>query len=99
MVEFVSFYQTYLYVHSCVVRQNVEPLTIPAPDGQPAIFPDKINKLVTEISQLNLLEVSDLSKALKQRLNLPDAPMMAMGAIPAKGAEVSHSRIKAIHFI
>uniref|UniRef100_A0A1B6CTE9 39S ribosomal protein L12, mitochondrial n=1 Tax=Clastoptera arizonana TaxID=38151 RepID=A0A1B6CTE9_9HEMI len=69
-----------------ILRQNVEPLTVPVPDGQSSIFSDKINKLVTEISHLNLLEVSDLSKALKQRLNLPDAPVMAMSALPSKAA-------------
>lgn len=66
--------------------QQTEPLTAPQPDGQAINFPPKIEKLVGEISQLNLLEVSQLTTALKQRLNLPDAPMMAMGpaAVPVK---------------
>lgn len=39
----------------------------------------KIEKLVTDISNLSLLEVSELSQVLKRRLNLPDAPVMPMG--------------------
>lgn len=67
----------------------VEPLATPIPDGQPAVLAPKIEKLVTDISHLTLLEVSELSTALKQRLNLPDAPMMAMGiAAPAAQSQV-----------
>lgn len=40
----------------------------------------KIEKLATEISQLNLVEVSELSDLLKKRLNLPDAPAFAVAA-------------------
>lgn len=39
----------------------------------------KIEKIVSEITTLNLLEVSELSQVLKRRLNLPDAPVMPMG--------------------
>lgn len=61
-------------------------LSIPIPDGmEPAANP-KLQKLVTEISHLNLLEVSELSKLLKKTLNLPDAPMMpAFGAFAGAG--------------
>ncbi|RZC39084.1 Ribosomal L12 and/or GMP synt C domain containing protein, partial [Asbolus verrucosus] len=60
-----------------------EKLTIPPPsDAEKPISP-KIEKLVTEIAQLNLLEVSELSGALKKRLNLPDAPMMPAGGFVA----------------
>ncbi|KAK9508801.1 hypothetical protein O3M35_006269 [Rhynocoris fuscipes] len=59
---------------------SAEPLSVPAPDGQ-TTFSAKIEKLVSEISQLNLIEVSELSTALKQRLNLPDAPMVPQGAM------------------
>uniref|UniRef100_A0A1B6LRJ9 39S ribosomal protein L12, mitochondrial n=1 Tax=Graphocephala atropunctata TaxID=36148 RepID=A0A1B6LRJ9_9HEMI len=69
----------------CVRLQSAEPLAVPVPDGQPVIYTPKIEKLVTDISQLTLLEVSELSSALKQRLNLPDAPMMAVGAVAAGG--------------
>lgn len=50
----------------------------------------KIEKIVSEITNLNLLEVSELSQVLKKRLNLPDAPVMPMGgfaAMPAPAAQ------------
>uniref|UniRef100_F1LCH2 39S ribosomal protein L12 n=1 Tax=Ascaris suum TaxID=6253 RepID=F1LCH2_ASCSU len=42
---------------------------------------EKVQRLVEEIVSLSLLDVADLNKALKKRLNLPDAPMMV--AAPA----------------
>ena len=43
------------------------------------IYSSKIENLVSEISRLTLLEVSDLNSLLKERLNIPDAaPMGAM---------------------
>ncbi|XP_014256791.1 39S ribosomal protein L12, mitochondrial [Cimex lectularius] len=64
-----------------------EPLTVPAPDGSAAVFSAKIEKLVTDISHLTLLEVTELSTALKQRLNLPDAPVMPVGGFVAAKVE------------
>lgn len=61
------------------VTQTITPLTIPVPEGVDKPVSPKIDKLVSEISNLNLLEVSELSQVLKRRLNLPDAPMMPMG--------------------
>lgn len=62
-------------------------LSIPTPDGVERAANPKLQKLVTEISHLNLLEVSELSSLLKKTLNLPDAPMMpAFGAFPVGGA-------------
>ncbi|XP_054284337.1 39S ribosomal protein L12, mitochondrial-like [Macrosteles quadrilineatus] len=73
----------------CCVRAQTaaEPLSTPTPDGHPINITPKIEKLVADISQLTLVEVSELSTALKQRLNLPDAPMMAMGAMPVGAAQ------------
>ncbi|XP_063234416.1 large ribosomal subunit protein bL12m [Bacillus rossius redtenbacheri] len=78
---------------SSVSRQLTQPevqsqaaLQIPQPDGEAKVYDPKIEKLVSDISQLNLLEVSQLSDALKKRLNLPDAPVMAMGSF-AMGAQ------------
>nr|CAD7434580.1 unnamed protein product [Timema monikensis] len=72
------------------VQTSLEALKIPQPEGEVKIFSPKIEKLVTDISQLNLLEVADLSDALKKRLNLPDTPVMAMGSFaPAGAAQVS----------
>ncbi len=69
--------------------QGVEKLTIPVPEGTDKPANPKLMKIVTDISQLNLLEVSELSGLLKKTLNLPDAPMMpafAMGGVPGKAA-------------
>lgn len=56
------------------------------PEGVDKPVSPKIDKLVTEISSLNLLEVSELSQVLKKRLNLPDAPVMPSGAFFAGAA-------------
>ncbi|XP_005092988.1 39S ribosomal protein L12, mitochondrial isoform X1 [Aplysia californica] len=50
-------------------------------------YSPKIEQLVTDISQLTLLEVADLNELLKKTLNIQDAPMMAMGAMPAVAAK------------
>ncbi|CAH1984249.1 unnamed protein product [Acanthoscelides obtectus] len=61
----------------------VEKLVVPPPSNEEKPVSPKIEKLVTEISQLNLIEVSELSGLLKKRLNLPDAPVMPMGGFAA----------------
>lgn len=53
-----------------------EMLSIPVPEGINQPPNPKLLNIVNEISTLNLLEVSELSKLLKKTLNLPDAPMM-----------------------
>lgn len=54
-------------------------MSIPVPEGVDKPVSPKIEKIVSEITNLNLLEVSELSQVLKKRLNLPDAPVMPMG--------------------
>ncbi|KAJ2939749.1 hypothetical protein O0L34_g17940 [Tuta absoluta] len=75
------------------VIQAAAPLSIPVPEGVDKPVSPKIDDLVTQISQLNLLEVSELSQVLKRRLNLPDAPMMPVGgfmaAAPAEEEEAA----------
>merc|ERR1712137_1129421 len=44
-----------------------------------AVAAEKLNKIVSDISQLTLIEVAEL--------NIPDAPMMAYGAAPAAPAK------------
>ncbi|XP_049869590.1 39S ribosomal protein L12, mitochondrial [Pectinophora gossypiella] len=61
------------------VLQAAQPLSVPVPEGVDKPVSPKIEKLFTEITSLNLLEVSELSQVLKKRLNLPDAPVMPMG--------------------
>ncbi|XP_030764467.1 39S ribosomal protein L12, mitochondrial [Sitophilus oryzae] len=68
------------------VSAPIENLTIPPPSGVDTPASPKIEKLVTEISQLNLIEVSELSTLLKKRLNLPDAPAFPVGGFIAAGA-------------
>ena len=46
---------------------------------------EKIQKIVHEISQLNILEVAELNQLLKTTLNIPDAPMMAYGTPAVAG--------------
>lgn len=63
---------------------NADVLSVPIPDGTERPANPKLQKLVNDISHLNLLEVSELSALLKKTLNLPDAPLMpAFGAFPA----------------
>ncbi|XP_041364125.1 39S ribosomal protein L12, mitochondrial-like, partial [Gigantopelta aegis] len=50
-------------------------------------YAPKLEKIVDDISQLNLLEVADLNELLKKRLNIADAPMMAYGAMAAPAAK------------
>ena len=52
-------------------------------------YPEKIVKIVDDISHLTLLEVADLNELLKSRLKITDAPVMMAGAFaggPAGGA-------------
>ncbi|KAL1488624.1 hypothetical protein ABEB36_014427 [Hypothenemus hampei] len=65
----------------------IEKLEIPPPSGVDKPVSTKIDKLATEISQLNLLEVSELSSVLKKRLNLPDAPAFAIGGFAPQAAQ------------
>lgn len=67
----------------------------PLPDtGKANIYSEKIVKIVDQIGQLNLLEVADLNKLLKEKFNISDAPVMMTGnftggaaAAPAKEEE------------
>lgn len=54
--------------------------------SQPAAA-EKLHKIVTEISQLTLLEVAELNQLLKTTLKIPDAPVMAYGAPAAAPAQ------------
>lgn len=69
-----------------IQAQVVENLTIPPPSDSDRPPSPKIDKLATEISLLNLVEVSELSSLLKKRLNLPDAPIFPVGGIAAPQA-------------
>lgn len=69
---------------------SAEALAEPTPEGAPKVYPEKIANIVSQISQLTLIEVADLNELLKKTLNIPDAPMMAYGAgmmAPAAAAQ------------
>ncbi|XP_029032179.2 39S ribosomal protein L12, mitochondrial [Osmia bicornis bicornis] len=76
--------------HKCIVQHTeVEATTVSTPaessyvstdtDKKPEVS-SKIEQIASQIVALNLIEVAQLSDLLKKRLNLPDAPMMSMGA-------------------
>ncbi|KPJ17654.1 39S ribosomal protein L12, mitochondrial [Papilio machaon] len=83
IIKNISFRQWRTFSRSSVIRQDVseaiKPLTIPPPEGVDKPVSPKIEKIVADITNLNLLEVSELSQVLKKRLNLPDAPAMPIG--------------------
>lgn len=76
-------------------------LTIPLPENVEKPVSAKIDKLATEITALNLIEVSELSDLLKKRLNLPDAPVMPMGgfAMALKADEVRFFQLATMQII
>jgi large subunit ribosomal protein L7/L12 len=76
-------------LNAAAAAENV----IPPPhlDGQAKTYPAKIEKLVTEISNLNLAEVADLNELLRKRLNIKDVAMSF--AAPAGGAAPSAAKV------
>ncbi|KAG8223310.1 hypothetical protein J437_LFUL001184 [Ladona fulva] len=60
-------------------RYSSQALNIPKPEGESRGNSPKLERIVGEISNLTLIEVSELNVLLKKTLNLPDAPMMAAG--------------------
>ncbi|GBP68256.1 hypothetical protein EVAR_48622_1 [Eumeta japonica] len=68
------------------IAQAANTITIPVPEGVDKPVSPKIEKIVSEITNLNLLEVSELSQVLKKRLNLPDTPVMPAGAFAISAA-------------
>lgn len=75
-----------LNVRSMLSQQKVflsaaaETMQVPAPDGANKPVSAKITNIVTDISSLSLLEVSELSALLKKTLNLPDTAFVNPGA-------------------
>lgn len=51
-----------------------------------------IAELVEQIARLPLLDVADLTYALKKRLNIPDQPVFAAGAFAAAAAPTAASK-------
>lgn len=80
--ECINFQVARSFSMQCKLLQNAQQISVPAPETEYVPASPKIENLVTEISKLTLIEVSELSSALKKRLNIPDTPMMAFGAAP-----------------
>lgn len=57
---------------------SAEKLQIPVPEGSDKPVNPKLDNIVNQIADLNLLEVSELSSLLKRKLNLPETAMMPM---------------------
>ncbi|KAJ8319197.1 hypothetical protein KUTeg_004288 [Tegillarca granosa] len=57
-------------------------------------YPEKIQKIVSDISQLTLLEVADLNELLKKTLKIQDTPIMAMGMAAAAPAPKEEEEVE-----
>jgi len=55
------------------------PLRTPTADDQAKVYPERVERLVQEISQMTLLEVAELNECRKKRLNIADTPDMMAG--------------------
>ena len=66
-----------------------EEVAMPAATGEKGELDATVARVVDEITQLNLLQVSQLVAELKDRLGLPDVAPMAMGAMPAASGAVA----------
>ncbi len=77
-------------------ERNAAPLPSPQFDGEAKQYSPKIKSLVDQITQLNLLEVSDLNELLRKTLNIKDVPMggVAVAAAPVVKAVVEEAEIK-----
>lgn len=56
-------------------------------ESHPAVS-SKIEMIASQIVNLNLIEVAQLSDLLKKKLNLPDAPVMPMGGFVPSASNV-----------
>ncbi|KAM9784193.1 39S ribosomal protein L12, mitochondrial isoform X2 [Syngnathus typhle] len=76
---------------SADVRSDV--LVTPPLDGAPKHYSPKIQKLVSDIASLTLLEVSDLNELLKKTLNIQDVAMMPTGGTAAPGPQAAEEEV------
>uniref|UniRef100_A0A5S6R2H2 Ribosomal protein L7/L12 C-terminal domain-containing protein n=1 Tax=Trichuris muris TaxID=70415 RepID=A0A5S6R2H2_TRIMR len=64
-----------------VFKEGSAALKAPSPDAERLETSEEVKKLVDRIVKLSLIDICDLNKLLKQRLNLPDVPLMPVGAV------------------
>jgi len=69
-------------------HRSSEALAAAHTEGGDKSYSPKIHKIVEDISELTLLEVSDLNELLKKTLNIADAPMMMAGTGPAAAPKI-----------
>ncbi|KRX80723.1 39S ribosomal protein L12, mitochondrial [Trichinella sp. T6] len=62
-----------------VFKENHQPFPPPAVANEPCNASPVVTELVEKIANLSLLEVSDLNRLLRKRLNLPDTPTVFPG--------------------
>lgn len=62
---------------------------IPSLDTTDEVYAPKLVKIVDEISELTILEVSELNKLLKKTLNISDMPMMTGVSVSATDSSTS----------
>lgn len=68
-----------IYQQKVLFSAVAERMELPTPDGGNKPVSPKIQSIVTDISSLSLLEVSELSALLKKTLNLPDTAFINPG--------------------
>ncbi|KAI9564165.1 hypothetical protein GHT06_007903 [Daphnia sinensis] len=78
MISTKMFYLRSIARSKAVVSSSIRCRTLTQ-----AASAEKIQRIVSDISQLTLIEVAELNQALKTTLKIPDAPVMAYGAGPA----------------
>ncbi|MCC6710988.1 MAG: 50S ribosomal protein L7/L12 [Candidatus Pacebacteria bacterium] len=54
----------------------------------------KVEKIVSAVSELSLMEVSELVKALEDKFGVSAAAPVMMGAMPAAGGEATAAEVK-----
>jgi large subunit ribosomal protein L7/L12 len=54
----------------------------------------KVEKIVSAVSELSLMEVSELVKALEDKFGVSAAAPVMMGAMPAAGGEAAAAEVK-----
>ncbi|MFZ5437676.1 MAG: 50S ribosomal protein L7/L12 [Patescibacteria group bacterium] len=54
----------------------------------------KVEKIVSAVSELSLMEVSELVKALEDKFGVSAAAPVMMGAMPAAGGEAAATEVK-----
>ncbi|XP_011503555.1 PREDICTED: 39S ribosomal protein L12, mitochondrial [Ceratosolen solmsi marchali] len=83
-----QFYKSLLHNQIQIrVANETESIKVPISEENNKPMNPKIDKIVHDITSLNLLEVAELSDLLKKRLNLPDSSILPVGNFIQKEEE------------